>query len=111
MSAGIPTDRADGVFTVTFNRPQRRYALTAAALCATWMLMKRATLDEVRAQIAAEVAQSGRMRVAPAAREACAAFLQRRRPDFSRFDSCGPEPRFRTVNPDPDSRPRLQTVP
>jgi len=61
-------------------------ALPAASLRVTKLLMKRAGEHEIRTQIAEESMHFGRMLLAPEAREAFSAFLEKRKPDFSQFD-------------------------
>jgi enoyl-CoA hydratase/carnithine racemase len=61
-------------------------ALPASALRATKMLMKRPLVEEV-AQAMREEGEVFRMLLgSPAAREALAAFAEKRQPDFTRFD-------------------------
>ena len=61
-------------------------ALPASALRATKMLMKRPLLEDV-AQAMREEGEVFRMLLgSPAAREALAAFAEKRQPDFTRFD-------------------------
>ncbi|HEY1609332.1 MAG TPA: enoyl-CoA hydratase [Paraburkholderia sp.] len=61
-------------------------ALPAASLRATKSLMKRAGVHEIRTQMDEELVHFGRMLLAPEAREAFSAFLEKRKPDFSSFD-------------------------
>lgn len=67
-------------------RASRLAALPAPALRATKMLMKAQQAESIAQQIALEVDVFGRMLRQPAAREAFAAFFEKRSPDFSRFD-------------------------
>jgi len=60
-------------------------ALPPASLRATKALMKRNYIAGDQAALAEEMAHFGRMLLAPEAREAFAAFFEKRRPDFSRF--------------------------
>ena len=53
------------------------------ALIETKRLMKQGQSQQVRQQMADEAQSFGRMLVAPAAREAFTAFMERRKPDFS----------------------------
>jgi enoyl-CoA hydratase/carnithine racemase len=59
-------------------------ALPGAALRATKALMKSAHRAAIEAQLGAEGAQFRRLLTEPAAREAFAAFMEKRAPDFSR---------------------------
>jgi enoyl-CoA hydratase/carnithine racemase len=61
-------------------------ALPAASLRVTKSLMKRASAREIRTQMDEELVHFGRMLLAPEAREAFSAFLEKRKPDFSAFD-------------------------
>ena len=61
-------------------------ALPAGSLRVTKALMKRAGEGEITARMSEESAHFGRMLVAPEAREAFTAFLQKRKPDFRQFD-------------------------
>ncbi len=61
-------------------------ALPAASLRATKSLMKRASEHELRTRMSEEGVQFGKMLLAPEAREAFGAFLQKRKPDFKQFD-------------------------
>ena len=58
----------------------------AASLRATKTLMKRAGEHEIRTQMAEESVHFGKMLLAPEAREAFSAFLEKRKPDFRQFD-------------------------
>ena len=60
-------------------------ALPPASLRETKRLMRRGLADAVRVRMAEEGEVFGRMLRAPEAREAFTAFLEKRRPDFSRF--------------------------
>lgn len=59
--------------------------LPASALRATKRLMKQGQQEAVARQMAAEAAEFAAMLRAPEAREAFTAFLEKRKPDFSRF--------------------------
>lgn len=61
-------------------------ALPAASLRITKALMKDAVASEIQARIAAEASHFGAMLRAPEAAEAFAAFMARRKADFSQFD-------------------------
>ncbi|WP_322032463.1 enoyl-CoA hydratase [Paraburkholderia sp. J76] len=61
-------------------------ALPASSLRATKSLMKRAGTQEIREQMSEESVHFGKMLLAPEAREAFTAFLQKRKPDFRQFD-------------------------
>jgi len=64
----------------------RLVALPAASLRVTRSLMKRAGAHEVRTQMDEERVHFARMLLAPEAREAFSAFLEKRKPDFTQFD-------------------------
>ncbi|WP_322059833.1 enoyl-CoA hydratase [Paraburkholderia sp. J63] len=61
-------------------------ALPASSLRVTKALMKRASGHEIKTQISEESVHFGKMLLAPEAREAFTAFLQKRKPDFRQFD-------------------------
>jgi enoyl-CoA hydratase/carnithine racemase len=61
-------------------------ALPASSLRATKTLMKRASEHEIKTQMSEESVHFGKMLLAPEAREAFTAFLQKRKPDFRQFD-------------------------
>jgi enoyl-CoA hydratase/carnithine racemase len=61
-------------------------ALPASSLRLTKAFMKRAGEHEIKTRIAEEAVQFGKMLLAPEAREAFTAFLQKRKPDFRQFD-------------------------
>ncbi|CAB3806729.1 2,3-dehydroadipyl-CoA hydratase [Paraburkholderia caffeinitolerans] len=61
-------------------------ALPASSLRVTKALMKRASAHEVAKQMEEEGGHFRTMLVAPEAREAFTAFLQKRKPDFRQFD-------------------------
>ncbi|MEM5401634.1 enoyl-CoA hydratase [Paraburkholderia unamae] len=61
-------------------------ALPAASLRVTKSLMKRADTHEVKTRISEEFVHFGKMLLAPEAREAFTAFLEKRKPDFRQFD-------------------------
>jgi len=63
---------------------ERLAALPGASLRATKALMKSAHRAAIEAQLGAEGAQFRRLLTEPAAREAFAAFMEKRAPDFSR---------------------------
>lgn len=65
---------------------QKLVALPAASLKVTKALMKGADAAEVKARIAEEGEHFGRMLKGSEAQEACKAFFEKRKPDFSRFD-------------------------
>ena len=64
---------------------EKLIALPAASLRATKRLMKQAQLGAIEAQMSAESESFGAMLSAPEAKEAFAAFFDKRRPDFSKF--------------------------
>lgn len=64
----------------------RLVALPASSLRATKSLMKRAGTHEIREQMSEESVHFGKMLLAPEAREAFTAFMQKRKPDFRQFD-------------------------
>ena len=66
-------------------RLARLVALPAAALRATKALLRQGLEAELRQRIADEAAIFAQRLQSPEAREAFAAFLERRKPDFSRF--------------------------
>ncbi|HTR06427.1 MAG TPA: enoyl-CoA hydratase [Paraburkholderia sp.] len=61
-------------------------ALPASSLRVTKSLMKRANEHEVKTRMSEESVHFGKMLLAPEAREAFTAFLQKRKPDFRQFD-------------------------
>ncbi|MEX3943368.1 enoyl-CoA hydratase [Paraburkholderia sp. BR10937] len=61
-------------------------ALPAASLRVTKSLMKRADTHEVKTRMSEEFVHFGKMLLAPEAREAFTAFLEKRKPDFRQFD-------------------------
>ncbi|SDD83179.1 enoyl-CoA hydratase [Paraburkholderia lycopersici] len=61
-------------------------ALPASSLRVTKSLMKRASAHEVKTRISDESVHFGKMLLAPEAREAFTAFLEKRKPDFRQFD-------------------------
>jgi len=61
-------------------------ALPASSLRVTKSLMKRASQQELRTQMAEEAVHFGRMLLAPEAAEAFKAFFEKRKPDFRQFD-------------------------
>lgn len=60
-------------------------ALPASSLCTTKKLMKAAQTDAIMARMGEENKFFGAMLLAPEAREAFAAFFEKRRPDFTKF--------------------------
>jgi enoyl-CoA hydratase/carnithine racemase len=78
----LPADDALG-----FARAQaaKLAALPPASLRETKRLMRHGLAEAVRMRMAEEGEVFGRMLRAPEAREAFTAFLEKRRPDFSRF--------------------------
>ncbi|MFM0140271.1 enoyl-CoA hydratase [Caballeronia grimmiae] len=68
-----------------FERARRLAALPAASLRATKALMKGEQSAEVPARMDEEAAHFSRMLVAPEAREAFAAFFEKRKADFTKF--------------------------
>lgn len=56
-----------------------------SALRATKALLKQGTAEEIKAAMARETKQFGALLQGPEAREAMTAFMQRRKPDFSKF--------------------------
>ena len=61
-------------------------ALPASSLRVTKSLMKRASEHELKTQMSEEFVHFGKMLLAPEAREAFTAFLEKRKPDFRQFD-------------------------
>lgn len=61
-------------------------ALPASSLRVTKALMKRASEHELKTRMSEEAVHFGKMLLAPEAREAFTAFLQKRKPDFRQFD-------------------------
>lgn len=61
-------------------------ALPASSLRVTKSLMKRASEHEVKTRMSEEFVHFGKMLLAPEAREAFTAFLEKRKPDFRKFD-------------------------
>ncbi|WP_321931008.1 enoyl-CoA hydratase [Paraburkholderia guartelaensis] len=61
-------------------------ALPASSLRVTKSLMKRADTHEVKTRMSEEFVHFGKMLLAPEAREAFTAFLEKRKPDFRQFD-------------------------
>jgi enoyl-CoA hydratase/carnithine racemase len=65
---------------------EKLVALPASSLRVTKALMKRSGEHEIKARITEEAVHFGKMLLAPEAREAFTAFLQKRKPDFRQFD-------------------------
>ncbi|WP_321935007.1 enoyl-CoA hydratase [Paraburkholderia sp. J8-2] len=61
-------------------------ALPASSLRVTKSLMKRASDHEIKTRMSEEFVHFGKMLLAPEAREAFTAFLEKRKPDFRQFD-------------------------
>ncbi|WP_028225767.1 enoyl-CoA hydratase [Paraburkholderia ferrariae] len=61
-------------------------ALPAASLRVTKALMKQGSEHELKTRMTEEAVHFGKMLLAPEAREAFTAFLQKRKPDFRQFD-------------------------
>jgi enoyl-CoA hydratase/carnithine racemase len=76
---------ADELLPFVQAQAARLAALPASSMRVTKQLMKRGAAQEINAQIAEEGAQFRRMLTAPEAKEAFSAFLEKRKPDFSRF--------------------------
>jgi enoyl-CoA hydratase/carnithine racemase len=77
---------AGEVDAFAFAQAAKLAALPASSLRVTKALMKRAGEHEVADQMKEEVVHFGKMLLAPEAREAMTAFLQKRKPDFRQFD-------------------------
>ncbi len=78
----VPPTEVNGVA----QRAARKLALKPlSSLIETKRLMKKGQAAQVAAQMAEEGASFGRMLREPAAREAFGAFMEKRKPDFSRF--------------------------
>ena len=78
----VPPDEA---LAVAWQAAEKLAALPAASLRATKALMKSAHRAAIEAQLGAEGEHFRRMLTGPAAREAFAAFMEKRAPDFSRL--------------------------
>jgi enoyl-CoA hydratase/carnithine racemase len=85
QAAGIVTRvlPADEVLAAAWQAAERLAALPPASLVTTKALMKRAHAAAIAAQLAAEGEHFRRMLGEPAAREAFAAFMEKRAPDFT----------------------------
>lgn len=77
---------ADEVDAFALAQAAKLAALPASSLRATKALMKKAADQEVAQRIKEEVVHFSKMLLAPEAREAMTAFLQKRKPDFRQFD-------------------------
>lgn len=77
----VPPTEANGVAQA---QARKLAAKPLSALMETKRLMKKGTQTQVLAVIEDEAASFGRMLAEPAAREAFAAFLEKRKPDFSK---------------------------
>ena len=81
--------RKCGVVTATCRRNPRAARTpckTPASLRVTKALLKSAQAAEIQARMGEEAVQFAQMLVAPEAREAMTAFMEKRKPDFSQFD-------------------------
>ena len=78
----VPPTEANGAAQAT---ARKLAAKPLNALVETKRLMKKGQAAQVAAQMAEEGASFGRMLREPAAREAFGAFMEKRKPDFSRF--------------------------
>jgi enoyl-CoA hydratase/carnithine racemase len=83
VSAVLPADAVLGHARV---QVKKLVALPAAALRATKRLMKHGRIDAIESRLLLEGEEFRARLQSPEAREAFAAFFERRRPDFSRFD-------------------------
>ncbi|HWX12962.1 MAG TPA: enoyl-CoA hydratase [Trinickia sp.] len=77
---------AGEVDAFAFAQAAKLALLPASSLRVTKALMKRAGEQEVAERMKEEVVHFGKMLLAPEAREAMRAFLQKRKPDFRQFD-------------------------
>jgi enoyl-CoA hydratase/carnithine racemase len=77
----VPPTEANGMAQA---QARKLAAKPLSALMETKRLMKKGTQTQVLAVIEDEAASFGRMLAEPAAREAFAAFLEKRKPDFSK---------------------------
>ncbi|HTJ94508.1 MAG TPA: enoyl-CoA hydratase [Pararobbsia sp.] len=77
---------ADEVNAFALAQASKLAALPPASLRVTKGLMKDANRATILARMNEEGAQFGKMLVAPEAREAFAAFMEKRAPDFAQFD-------------------------
>jgi len=86
LEAGIVTRvvASGGARDAALDAARRLAALPAEPVRLTKELLKAAHADAIRAQLARESAQFRRLLHGPAAREALAAFLEKRPADFSR---------------------------
>ena len=76
---------ADQLMPFARAQASKLVALPAASLRATKRLLKSTQLAAIDAQMAAESQSFGAMLAAPEAKEAFAAFFDKRKPDFSQF--------------------------
>ena len=83
VSAVLP---ADAVLRHARQQANKLVALPAAAVRATKRLMKHGRTEAIESRMTLEGEEFRERLKSPEAREAFAAFFERRRPDFSRFD-------------------------
>jgi enoyl-CoA hydratase/carnithine racemase len=83
VSAVLPADAVVGHARL---QADKLVALPAAAVRATKRLMKRGRIEAIDSRMLLEGEEFRERLRSPEAREAFAAFFERRRPDFSRFD-------------------------
>jgi enoyl-CoA hydratase/carnithine racemase len=77
---------ADAVVRHARLQADKLVALPAAAVRATKRLMKQGRIEAIDSRMVLEGEEFRERLRSPEAREAFAAFFERRRPDFSRFD-------------------------
>ena len=74
------------LFDTAMAQAKKLASKPAASLRLTKRLMKQGQIEAVRQQIKLESGHFGERLASPEAKEAFAAFLEKRKPDFSRFD-------------------------
>ena len=79
----VPEER---LFEVAWAQAEKLAAKPAASLRLTKWLMKHGQMDAVGQRIKLESEQFGKRLASPEAKEAFSAFLEKRKPDFSKFD-------------------------
>ena len=79
----VPEDR---LFDTALAQARKLAAKPAASLRLTKQLMKQGQLDAVAQRIKLESDHFGKRLASPEAKEAFSAFLEKRKPDFSKFD-------------------------